>query len=387
MGRVKVRYYVVRNGRGFWQPKASIRALGFTAVACGEDGPNAWARAEDMNLKVKRVKAGLEPAPALARTMSVEAAEDMRVHPVGSIAEAFARYRRTEEFARKAAATRDEWWRAYRRLRDAGFADCDPRTFDLETLSTLRREIETTVSLREAHRFIKVWRALWKVMAALHYCDRDKDPSLGVRNTAAQGRSQTWSDREVARLVKRAWRMGYRGLAACLAVMWDGTFSPGDARSLLAGQQARSADGRAFFTERAKTGAPVGAVLTRRATRVLDAYAASLGVELTPGAPIFRNRSGAPYLKNALAEDFRDVRTAEFGPEERRQMLDFRRAGAVEAIAGNVDPTKLGRAMGNSIAKSRALQDTYLPNQISNLRDVHEARRRGRQKLALENGK
>ena len=40
--------------------------------------------------------------------------------------------------------------------------------------------LEETVSLREAHRCLKIWRALWKVSAALGYCMREADPSLGA---------------------------------------------------------------------------------------------------------------------------------------------------------------------------------------------------------------
>ena len=36
-----------------------------------------------------------------------------------------------------------------------------------------------------------------------------------------------------------------------------------------------------------------------------------LGVELHGEANIFRNRSGAPYSKDTLGDDFRDVREAE----------------------------------------------------------------------------
>ena len=42
-------------------------------------------------------------------------------------------------------------------------------------------------------------------------------------------------------------------------------------------------------------------------SRVIDAYLASLGAEIAPTAPIFRNRSGTPYSKNALGDDFRVI--------------------------------------------------------------------------------
>jgi hypothetical protein len=45
-----------------------------------------------------------------------------------------------------------------------------------------------------------------QVAAALGYCVRDADPSLGVRNRAPPGRSATWTEGEVVRLYKRAYR-------------------------------------------------------------------------------------------------------------------------------------------------------------------------------------
>src|SRR5262249_21653965 len=207
----------------------------------------------------------------------------------------------------KAFRTREDWWRGWKRIKPI-FGDCDPRTVTLGDLSAWRKAIEETVSLREAHRCVKIWRAMWKVSAALGYCVRDADPSLGVRNRAAPGRSATWSEGEVARLFKRAWRDGYRGLAGVIAVAWSSQLSPGGVRALRASQLARSGSGAVFFTERGKTGTPVGGALSDRALAALEGYIAALGVELHGDAHIFRNRSGAPYSSDTLGDDFRDVR-------------------------------------------------------------------------------
>ena len=43
MGRVKIPYYVVVKGRGYWRPHPRMRTLGFQIVRCGADGPEAWA--------------------------------------------------------------------------------------------------------------------------------------------------------------------------------------------------------------------------------------------------------------------------------------------------------------------------------------------------------
>lgn len=379
MAEVKIAYYVVKRGKGFWQPSPAMRAVGFMSVPCGPDGPVAWARAEEWNLRWQATRTGKAPTPAMAigDNLSPDRVEELTIYPARSLGEAFRRYRRTPEWAGKAARTREDWWRGWKRIKPV-FGDCDPRTASLEDLSAWRQAIEETVSLREAHRALKIWRALWKVTAAMGYCARDADPSLGVRNRSAKGRSDTWNEGEAARLFKRAWRMGFHGLAAVIAVSWSTMLSPGDARALRASQLARNRTGSAFFTERGKTGVPVGGALSDRAIAALAAYLDALGVELHGDAYIFRNRSGRPYSKDTLGDDFREVREAEFGGLDRRQLQDFRRSGAVEAIAGGANAEQLAHAMGNTLATSNALFATYVPVNVTSLAAVREARRRGR---------
>jgi hypothetical protein len=383
MTKVKLRHYVVKRGKGFWQPTAKMKALGFYSVPCGDDGPNAWAVAEQWNVRWDKTRRGEAPSPAMtaAENLSPERSEELTVYPPRSLGEAFKRYRGTDEWKIKAERTREEWWRAWRWIKPV-FGDCNPGTVRLEDISAWRKMVEEEVSLREAHRCLKIWRALWKVSASMQYCKRDADPSLGVRNRAAPGRNLEWSEGEAVRLCKRAWRMKYHGLAAVIAVAWDTQMSPGDVRQLRASQLARGAAGEAFFTERGKTGVPVGGVLSMRTIRLLTAYLEVLGVELHGDAYIFRNRSGAPYSKDTLGDDFRDVRTAEFSPLERRTLgHDFRRSGAGEAIAGGSTAEHLAHAMGNTLSASNALFATYVPVNVTTLREVLKARRLGRRKL------
>jgi hypothetical protein len=241
----------------------------------------------------------------------------------------------------------------------------------------VRADVARRVSENEAHRTIKVWRALWKKMAAFAYCHIDRDPSFLFANTAPSPRQAVWREGEVVRLIKRAWREGYPGLAACLA--WDSQLSPVDARTLRSDQLRRDPIGSWFDVARAKTGRAAKATLSRRAEWVLRAYLASLPVELV--GPIFRNRSGRPYSKDTLGDDFKAVRELVFGDGETRQVADFRRSGTVEALAGNAAPEKLSSKMANSLSQSNRLHKTYAPVQLASVRDTDLARRRGRAKL------
>ena len=207
MGRVKIPYYVVKNGRGFWQPTAAMREVGFEPVACGSDGPVAWRLAAECNVRWKEHVAS-KPGRIVPQM------------PAGSLAEAFQRYRGTSEWAAKAPRTCEEWERAWVHIGRV-FGDVRPHTVMLEHISGFRGMVEREVSRREAHRVIKIWRALWRVAAAMGYCQRDADPSLGVRNKEPERRQSLWSYREAALLAKGAWRAGYRGLAGVIAAAWD----------------------------------------------------------------------------------------------------------------------------------------------------------------------
>jgi hypothetical protein len=367
-----------RNGRTFWQPTPTMRAHGFCSVPCGPDGPDAWAIAELWNSRWDATRRGETPSPAKvsAENLSPDELEPLTIYPPRSLGRAFQDYRATDEWRKKAPRTREDWFRGWRRIKPV-FGDCDPRTVTLADISAWRQMIEETVTLREAHRAQKIWRALWKVAAALKYCVRDADPSLGVRNRAAKGRSETWAEGEAVRMFKGAWRLKYYGLAAVIAVAWVTQLSPGDMRALRASQLARDAGGRAWFTERGR----FGGALNDRTLAALHAYLEILGIELHGEAYIFRNRSGAPTPATPWAMTFETFRLAVFGEHEKRRLADFRRSGAHEAIAGDATPAALAHAMGNTLSASNALFATYCPVNLTTIRSVMEARRRGRTKL------
>jgi hypothetical protein len=367
MGQVKIRYYTVKRGRGFWQPTADMRAAGFKPVACGPDGPDAWREAEECNARWR------------AHLTTAKAKPIFPALPVGSLAEAFQRYRGTSEWSTKAPRTREEWNRAWVHIGRI-FGDVRPRTVMLEHISKFRDKIERDVSRREAHRVIKIWRALWRVAAAMGYCQRDADPSLGVRNKEPERRQALWTALEATKLAKGAWRAGYYGLAALISVAWDSSLSPVDVRTLTPSQRHRDGQGELFTVARAKTGRRAVATITRRASRVLDAYLVKHGFEIAPDAPIFRNRSGRPYSKGILGYDFRAVRTIVFGPEEKRTLADFRRSGAVEALRGGASAELIGSKLANDFASSTSLQKTYAPVDVATVRQADAARRQGRNK-------
>lgn len=269
------------------------------------------------------------------------------------------------------------------------WGDVAPDTITFEMMSRWRAALEKKHGRGVAHKTLRVWRTFWKIMLGMKIA-RTADPSTGVRNRAPAPRWQRWSEGEAVQLVKSAWRRGYRGLACIIAVAWDTQFSPVDARTLAARHRSmiggrlvfdRQADGRA------KTGRAAIGTVSARTERLVATYLAQLAIDLHPDAVLFRNRSGRPYRPDTLSDDFADLRELTF-PGDKRRLMDMRRSGVVEAIAGDAGPLGLSAKLANSIERSNALHRTYAPVDIEAVRNTDAARLKGRRRMrdANENG-
>jgi len=388
VGRIKIPYYVVAKGRGYWRPHPRMRPFGFQIVRCGPDGPAAWSIADEWNKRWQATRKGEAPTPSSLDQLPPDQAEAARRYPSGSIGAAFQVYVRTPEWTARAALTRTKiWWPAWFRIRDM-WGDVAPDTITFEMMSRWRAELEKKHGRDTAHKTLRVWRAFWKIMLGMKVA-RTADPSTGIRNQAPPPRWQRWSEGETVRLVKASWRNGYRGLACIIAVAWDTGFSPVDVRTLAARHRA-IADGRLIFDRQAdgrtKTGRAAIGTLSSRAERLVAAYLDSLQLDLHPDAILFRTRSGNAYGRETLGHDFAAVRALVF-PGDKRRLMDMRRSGAVEAIAGGAGPFGLAAKLANSIGRSNTLHKTYAPVDIEAVRSADDARLKGRRRIRGENKK
>lgn len=320
---MRVRYYRIRKGRGYWEAGAWGEAHGFAkSVPCGPDGPEAWA---------------LTPGGrTLAHTPVFEITPDL-----------------SERF----------------------HADLHPV-----------HNADSVYSWNEAHRTLKVWRALLNAM--VDYRIHPAPAAIGrVPNPAPKGRESVWLHAEILHLSEIAVRDGFLGLAIAIRIAWDAMLSPVDARLLDLQGFTYGPFGAEVATRREKTSKRVRQVLTPETAALVQLYIGSLaqrGIELFPSAPIVRRRDGQAYAgKDAFAEDFRYVRAAAF-PGDERQFLDIRRSAATEARLGGANRDDLGKAMANRIDDSDALFDTYV---LAASQRVLEARQAGRDAMAAKFGR
>lgn len=379
MGSVEIPYYVVkRGGRGFWQPTKAMRAQGFASVPCGSDGPEAWKRAQAAYERWQRHRRGeAETAPSDPATAA-------KSYPASSVGEAWQRYTSGLEWQNKALSTRNKvWWPAWRLRIEPIFGDVDPNTVTMEDLSKWRAAIETRDGRGQAHKALKVWRSLWKVMRAQGYVAKD-DPSMAVRNHAPRPRYDRWTEGEAVRLVKAAIRKKWLALACIVATIWDTSFQPGDVRTLrdrhLVIPDAGATESLRFDRGREKTGVAAIGTVSRRTHRLVGGYLEAQRVERTAEAFLFLNRFGRPYRDDSLADDFAVLREDVF-PGDKRQMRDMRRSGAVEVIAGGGRAEELASKLANSVDESGRLWRTYVPVDKVSVVAADAARRRGRTAL------
>ena len=311
----KPRYFVKIKGCYYWRPTPRMKRVGFQDRALGKNELHAKQEAIRLSAEWDRHRFGESLQP------------NIMIYPPGSLGHAYSRAIALREAERKAKGitwtreqkARDDWPRAWRWIGPA-FGDFDPLAVVSEDLLALRAKVAERVSESEAFRVIKVWRALWAKLTPLGYTvPPGSDPALAFSNSAPAPRQQVWPQRDVLRLVQRAWREGYYGLAALLAVAWDTMLSPVDVRSLTVAQRGHDGHGSLFALARAKTGRAAAGTLTRWSEAILDAYLTELGVELHAATPIFWTRGGTttgkggrpwpprPYTSDRLGIDFRHI--------------------------------------------------------------------------------
>ena len=103
-------------------------------------------------------------------------------------------------------------------------------------------------------------------------------------------------------------------------------------------------------------------------------------MELHAEAFLFCTRSDAPYREDTLSHDFAKVREHVF-PGDRRRLMDLRRSGAAEVVAGKSEPGALSAKMANGIETSNSLFKAYSPVDLATVRTADEARLRGRRRM------
>ena len=377
---IRIPYTSVRNGQRFFEPRGRMRQHGFRALALGKDDEQARRRAWSLYERWVAIRDRVESADDAPKTKAQASAG--RIYPLGSIGEAWQIWIRSEEWARLSPATRNKvWWEAWLKRIEPVFGDVHPDLVTMEDLSIWRSKIEAKSGINVAHKALKIWRALWRVLQALRFTQLS-DPSTKIRNRQPPPRDQRFNHGEAMRLAKTAWRSGFRGLACIIVVAWDTGFSPVDCRTLRDRHRLLDiATGRLVLDRsrdgRTKSGVAVIGTLSRFGDSMVRRYLVELGADMTTDAFLFRMRSGVPYGESRLGGDFATVREIAM-PGDKRQLRDMRRSGVLEAFIGGAEARDVSEKFGNSLDRSATLFRTYNPVDLEKVKIADRKRLAGR---------
>lgn len=369
-----VRYYTVKNGRAFWAPGKFGASYGFPkSQPLGPAGPRALAAAALWNGRLDAARAA-QSASAVVRT-----------YPPGSLGHFYEVFKTKTAWRLMAPRTRDDYERAWPEI-EARFGSRLVTRISADDSERFHAELHpahnegSECSWNEAHRVLKVWRAL--LSALVSYEIRDSAPIGRVSNPAPRGRDSLWTHDDVMALAWVAALSGHKGMSAAIRLAWGAMLSPVDVWTLPRSGWRTGASGAQLATQREKTGRRVLHAVDADTLGVVDAYLGSMPTML-PDTKMIRRYNGAPYRsKDTFGDDFRAIRRIAF-PGDARQFLDLRRSALTEARLGGATKDDIGLAAANSVDRSAKLEETYL---LGASERVLEARQRGRIKMAGANG-
>ena len=229
---------------------------------------------------------------------------------------------------------------------------------------------------------MKISRALFN--AAVNNLVIDASPAKSLPNPRPAPRFQIWRAAEIAKLIETADAISKPAMSLAIRIGWETAMQPVDVRTLTLSERFSDARGVWFDTTRSKTKKPIVAAVSSDLNADIEAYVGSLGVAILPDQPFLRtSRDAHEYLKARFLSDFRIVREAAFGKDEKRRFQDIRRSANVEADLGSATPEERAKLLANSLDKDASLDATYTPKTVEKSRQIAEKRLIGRRHLAI----
>lgn len=321
MGNDRIRHFRDKGGRYFWQPSATILALGLEAEPLGPDYGAATKRAMELNTLADEMRRG-------AKTGS-------NGPKPGSVSLLFREYRASEEFLGLKPRTRRDYGYYLDKI-EAEFGAVMVRAISPRVVKTYYKRVRREVSVTWSYHILSTFRAVLSWAVSEDWIAGN--PALDVTMKAPPKRSVIWLPDQAAIYIAKAQELGWPSIVAMAHVFDSIGQSPIDVRTLL----RRSYDGRSIDVSRAKTGvtgAPIP--LFPLAKIALDAYLESQPVKL-PEAPLFTNdKIGGIWNESTLQKTHQKIRRAAKLPMN-LQMQDFRTTAQTEggAAGGTVDELK-----------------------------------------------
>lgn len=317
----------------FWQPSATLKALGLSAEALGHDATAATKRAVELNsiaddIRATKREGGNGPRP-------------------GTLSSLFSSFKVSHEWGELKPRTRKDYSYYLEKI-EVEFGHLAVRTITARVIKAYYRRLIDERGATWAYHVVGTFRTALSWAVSEDWIERN--PALDIRVRGPRKRKVMWLPEQTTSYVAKAREMGWNSVATMVEVFDCIGQSPVD----VIGMRARAYDGRAISVTRTKTGvsdAPIP--LWPDVVEAVDAY---LGTrpKLHPDASLFVNeKTGKPWVVSTLAKVHSLIRAAADLPKE-LQLQDFRRTAQTEAGAAGATADEI-RALARHSTRSAAL--------------------------------
>ncbi len=339
----------IRKGRIYWEPSASLRRAGYKSNALGL-------------LSVENLNAADELNTAADAFL---AAEEENRPAIGTVGQAIAKFKRSDEYRDASARTRKDYDRHLARAE----ATLGPSRLDQLTAKDAQSWHDTLAKLSPDD----ARNSASKLRTMLAWCVTDgmiaTNPAAGIKTAAAKKRKRIATREELWLMIHTAERMGELTVAAvaltCVATMQRVS----DTMKLTTGQ----IDKGVLYLKQSKTGAELS---FRLHPLVVD----RLGPLPDKDKALFINeRTRRAYQLKALQNAWARVRAeaartmpsligadpAVLEPVLKGKLCirDLRRSGMVWAAEAGVGINQICSVSGHTLTKGYEILETYMPRQ------------------------
>lgn len=383
-----ITYSRVKGKTRYWEPSKRLKALGYK--------PKNWPEGP-----AGRHEARQETARALRSLDSGEARPEFEVGSLAHYWHAVFYPRQVKRFEKGKIAKRTlaDYRVAWIHINtEMGAKVLDQITFD---------QCEDFFDWLTDNHSPKVrHRCMTKLKEIMAHAVTDRlipsNPAALVKNPAPKGRSATFTQEEIMRLIdcclsdEMIAQEGapMEAMSLIIRIMYETARAPIDARLLTLSAIASDREGYYIDRSREKTGVEGYQPIPVALYEDIMAYVGKLGVQPLPETPIFRQHKPKRYKQNLthwrddsdFAKDFAIVRRMALGPEETRRAMDIRRTANLEADLGDASPEDRAKLLANSLDKNKTLDRTYTPLTLAGARKANAAREKGRAILKSARG-
>lgn len=359
MGQFTIRHLREKKGRFYWEPSASLKKLGFSAIPLGKNINHAIKKAEQWNREADRIRQ-----------------EEAQPGPVyGTISWVVSRYYKSSRFTSLRERTQRGYIQNIKMIQKFA-GDKHPSKLKPKLLERWYDKMRERTPAT-ANAVIRVLSIIMEY-AILEELIPD-NPVKKIKRTSVPPRQAVWDNHLIDRIISKSIERKYFSMALALRLAADTGQRQGDILSLKWEQY----DGKSLNFRQSKTGELVTVAVTPTLKNMID----RARKKRTSPYMLVSEDTRKPYKGDHFRHLFSEIRRlAEI--DNKLQYRDLRRTAVVRLALSGATIAEIVSVTGHTLASATNILSVYLPKHtkmashgISKLIDFEAAKNVGELEL------